>query len=272
MNSKYMWILLAALLPGLVLLNACSDDDNPASSDDGHHMDAVGVAFVMDGDTLVKVTSADVADVVGELEVHEGETLGPILVHFLDDEGNWFRPEHEEDADHSLELRYSSLVASITVDEAEWSFTVEGVEADSSALRVAIIHGDHDDYLSPEIPLIVSHSEGYHTEPVGLYLLADQDTVVVCHANDTVTANLVVPVAGLELECWFFDESAVSFQPEADHNLGITLEDGSLLSVGVDGWNLSLASTGSGTDNMEISLNHGDHSHYTSPQIPVVME
>ncbi len=262
---------LLVLLVSLLMVS-CSDDDNPASDSHSEHMDAVGVALVMDGDTLAMATSADAADVSGGVEVAEGATLGPILVHFLDDEGNWFRPETDEDGDHSLELRYSTLVADITVDTANWSFTVEGVEAESSALRVAILHEDHDDYLSPELPLIVTHSEGYHTEPVGLLLMQDSDTLVCCNANDTVTGTLQVPTAGLAVECWFFDEDGTTFQPDADHYLVANLSDGSLLSVTVDGWNLACSSSAAGSDSLQIRLAHGDHFHYTSPQIPVVMQ
>lgn len=157
MNKLYLAGLPALLLAGMMI--SCSDDDNPAGGNEGAHMDAVGVALVMDGDTLVK---AEGQAITGELELHVGESLGPVLAHSLDDEGLWYRPEFVPDGAHELALSWNGLVCAATINQENWEFTLEGLEEAETALRVRILHEGHDDYVSPELPLHIYLSDAAH--------------------------------------------------------------------------------------------------------------
>jgi hypothetical protein len=153
------FLLSGALALGLALAFTACDHDN---DNDGHarHLEAVGVALVMGADTLAKAASADPLDVEGELQVHEGESLGPILVHFLDESGHWFRPEADPEGDHSLEILHDPSILEVTVDQAQWSFILTGVSAGGAEIVVRILHEGHADYVSPNLPVHVEPAAG----------------------------------------------------------------------------------------------------------------
>ncbi len=257
---------LTLLLAGALFVS-CDDDDNPAS-EHGEHLDAIGVALVMAGDTLVKAEGTTVS---GELEVHEGETLGPLLVHFLSDEGEWFRPDADAGSEYSLDVDANGLVVHVDVNAADWSFTVEGEEEAETVLVIHILHEDHADYTSPELPLHVHHTEGAHGEPVGMRLLdADSTIVLETFADQSVSGELEVPLGTtVMLEAWFVDDEGVVFQPEDDHSLGVTEETGGILGITVTGWNLDLEGLSAGHEHLVFDVLHGGHSHFTSPEVHV---
>jgi len=273
---KHMWpgLLGLALAIGFT---ACDNDDD---DDHGEHLEAVGVALVQDGDTLAMATSADTSDVSGEIHLHEGESRGPILVHFLDDEGHWFRPAEDPDGDHSLEILHNQLLVSVALDAANWAFTITGVEEGETALVVRILHNGHADYVSPELPVHVEHSEGAHGEPVGLRLLAGDSLVVETFANGTLSGVPQVRAGhGLDLSAWFVDGEGAIFQiDEEGHTLGVT-PSGSLLDIlvgedlggGATPWDLRLTGLAAGTDTLVFRVLHDGHAHFASPAIPVAV-
>lgn len=262
---------------GLALgFTACDNDDD---DEHGHHLEAVGVALVMGTDTLVMAATADPAQVEGELHVHEGETTGPVLVHFLDEEGHWFRPEADPDGEHSLEVLHNQLVLSVTVDQETWSFTATGNAEGETEIVVRILHDGHADYVSPSLPVHVEHTEGAHGAPVGMRLKSGGIVLAEAHADNTVTGGLTVAVgAALEVDAWFLDAEGVEFQPGDDHRLGATsghglcaILTGAQISAETSLWTARLTGTGAGEDILEFQILHGDHSHYTSPDIPLTV-
>jgi hypothetical protein len=261
--------LLALFLSTGFLASGCSDDDNPASSDESAHMDAVGVALVMGGDTLVMAATADPTEVSGELELHEGESAGPVLVHFLDDEGHWFRPDADPDGDHTLDIATNELMLSIELDQAEWAFTATGLAEGETAMRVKILHLGHEDYVSPELPVHVIHSDDAHGTPVGMRLFDGDTLLLECFANGTVSSGLELTMSeALSFSTWFVDDEGVVFQPEDDHYLGLSF-NAELIQSSVDGWNVTLTPVAAGDDVLIIDILHEGHSHYTSPQIAI---
>jgi len=261
--------LLALFLSTGFLASGCSDDDNPASSDESAHMDAVGVALVMGGDTLVMAATAEPTEVSGELEVYEGASTGPVLVHFLDDEGHWFRPEADPDGDHTLDIVTNELMASIELDQASWAFTVTGVGEGETAMRVKILHLGHEDYVSPELPVHVIHSDEAHGTPVGMRLMQGDSLLVESFANGTLSGQLdLASFEALTFSAWFVDDEGVVFQPEDDHHLGLTFSSDRVESI-IDGWSVTLTGTDPGDDGLVIDILHDDHIHFTSPLIPI---
>lgn len=276
--SRILTTSALALALALALgFTAC--DDNDDDNDQGHHLEAGGVALVQGTDTLVMAATADPALVVGELHVHEGESVGPLLVHFLDEEGHWFRPEADPDGEHSLKILHNQLVLEVTVDQTEWAFTATGVSEGETEIVVRILHDGHADYVSPNLPVHVEHSDGAHGAPVGMRLMAGEILLAEALANGTATGGLTVPVGGaLQVEAWFVDAEGVVFQPEEDHSLGVTsagnlvsIQTGAQISEGTGPWAAQFTGTSAGQDQLQFQILHDDHSHYNSPDIPLTV-
>ncbi len=148
----------------LLFAVGCSDDDNPAGGDpsDEGHMRAVGVMLIHGTDTLV---TADGTVVTGEIHVHAGDTLGPCAVWFLDPDSGWYHPVEEHttlDHDHELliEAENAAFVNVILGEEVTggdpWSAYFAGLQEGTTAIRVKILHMDHPDYTSPQLPISVT--------------------------------------------------------------------------------------------------------------------
>lgn len=138
---------------GLALgFTACDSDDD---SHDEHHLEAFGVALVMGTDTLVMSTSGEASEVEGRLDLQVGQTRGPVLLHFLDEEGHWFRPEADPDGEHAFALTHDAADFTTTQDADNWSFTATGAAAGASTVVVRVLHEGHDDYVSPALPVLV---------------------------------------------------------------------------------------------------------------------
>jgi hypothetical protein len=256
---------------------ACDNDDD--DDEHGHHLEAVGVALVMGTDTLVMAATADPALVEGELHVHEGESVGPVLVHFLDEEGHWFRPEADPDGGHSLEILHNQLALSVALDQEDWTFTATGVSEGETEIVVRILHDGHADYVSPNLPVHVEHSEGAHGAPVGMRLMSGATVLAEAHASGSVTGGLTVAVgSALQLDAWFVDAEGVLFQPEDDHSLGATSANGfstiltgTQISAETSLWTARISGTNAGGDQLVFQILHDGHSHYTSPDIPLTV-
>ena len=145
-------LAIAVVATGLV---GCSDDDEHAEEE---HLDATGSALVLDGDTLVKAMSGDLADVSGQVSLTLGDTLGPCQVLFLSDEGAWFIPveegEEHEEHEHGLEIRSTGGFSGFG-DAETWQVWFVPSAAGTGNFRLAVLHEGHDDYVSPLFPVQV---------------------------------------------------------------------------------------------------------------------
>lgn len=146
--STYMPRLLCLALA--LAFVAC---DNSDETQDEHHLEAFGVALVSGADTLVRAEGGQAADVSGllSLQVNQARTLA---LHFLDDEGHWFRPEPDPDGEHTCAVDHNGSVQ-VEIDSLNWMVTLTGLQADSSSLRVRVLHLGHDDFVSPDLPLVI---------------------------------------------------------------------------------------------------------------------
>lgn len=144
-----------------------------------------------------------------------------------------------------------------------------------------MLHGDHADYLSPRLPVCVEHSDEHHGAPVGMRLKQNGNILVVADASNNVTENLSVALNDTTqpLEAFFFDADNVEFQPEDDHSLQIVFADGGKATAKTGAevpgnsspWVFTLTGLAAGNDTAVFSILHGDHSHYNSPAISVVV-
>ncbi|MFH0883901.1 MAG: hypothetical protein V2A56_13010 [bacterium] len=156
------WLLGAALIIGVVVLYGCGSNSVTGDKEEGDHLDALGVR-VMDGDT--QLVQADGTDVTGMFACVVGDTTEWLSLLFKNDAGTWFDPSEadsveEVDADHGLVVRFTDPLAEAIVgtftDGTKWHFRVAGVTEGETTARIVITHHDHDDYVSPELPVSVA--------------------------------------------------------------------------------------------------------------------
>ena len=143
-------------LPALCLTLIFAACDDSTTNQDEHHLEAFGVALVQGVDTLLRSTSGNAEEVRGALALQLGQSRGPLLLHFLDEAGHWFRPEADPDGEHSFALDLGATSYGVVVDSLDWSFTATGLQMDSTTLVVRVLHQGHDDYVSPALPVLVT--------------------------------------------------------------------------------------------------------------------
>jgi len=151
MSARYLRAFPALGLSLALTLGSCEKDDD--TSHDEHHLEAFGVALVAGTDTLVRALGGQPEDVSGQLLLTVGQPVD-LALHFLDEEGHWFRPEADPDGEHGFAVDHASSLQA-QLDTLNWNLTLDGLTADSSTITVRVLHLGHDDYVSPALPVIV---------------------------------------------------------------------------------------------------------------------
>lgn len=276
LNIKKITKLFLLFGISLFLVVGCSDDDNNPVHGDDDHFHAVGSKLVVNGEDLIVSDTADSSDVIGVIELEEGEESDHMQVWFLNDENEWYYPGNDPDSysDYQLELVIGN--GDLIDGQVEgWELHLSGMNEGSSWIRVRVKHEDHYGYISPHFRTAIHHHEGAHGEPVGMFLISGTDTLVTTDASGTVTGELSVSVGSStdSITAWFFDEHGESFQPEEDHLLAINIEGtGSVTSSFESAWTFTLSGISSGDAIATFSVLHDGHSHFTSPAVPIHVE
>ncbi|MCB0281644.1 MAG: hypothetical protein KDF60_03615 [Calditrichaeota bacterium] len=150
---KNLLINSIILLTLASFLTNCSDSSVDSHSD---HADAVGMRIVSSGVTIVSYIRDSAVD--GVIEAQAGESSGHMDVEFYDDENDsWFIPE-EDHFTLLIEIG-DTTIADYWQHEGEeggFEFHILGKKAGNTQAVFTIIHDDHPDFVSKEIPLIVS--------------------------------------------------------------------------------------------------------------------
>jgi hypothetical protein len=148
-NKKNLFARTALLLAATATLAGCDGD---GTGPDDHHEEAVGMVITdQNNTTLVSVNAA--RQVTGSLSVAAGAGRH-LSVYFLAEDGDRFQIE-EGDDEHSLDwtVANESIAA---IDAHEGHLDLDGVAAGSTTVVFSIMHGNHSDYDSPAIPIVVT--------------------------------------------------------------------------------------------------------------------
>ncbi len=148
----------AIIIAGVLILSACSKDKNPVEAHDhDEHTKAVGLVIKQGENEVVR---AEKGQVTGALSVKE-RTESPVMQFFLiAEDGDLFQP-----ADEAYLLVWESKAMEIAdliqyVSDGRWGFRVKGFRVGSTAVVFKVKHGDHDDFVSLDIPVIVTSGGG----------------------------------------------------------------------------------------------------------------
>jgi hypothetical protein len=67
-----------------------------------------------------------------------------------------FVPECSADFGLGMTVTEPAIAEATPSDTEKWSFRIRGLQEGSTTLRVAVVHGDHNDFLSLEVPVSVT--------------------------------------------------------------------------------------------------------------------
>ena len=148
-RSTTRWTSRAALVLALAL-TATACEDATGSDDDDHH-EAVGLVITGQNDVVLASVDAQ-RQVTGSLTVPAGEARH-IEVHFLDEDGDRFQLGDDDEHTLGWEVANESVA---TVDAHDGHLDLDGVAAGSTTVVFSVIHGNHSDYDSPAIPIVVT--------------------------------------------------------------------------------------------------------------------
>lgn len=137
-------LLLSALL---VTFSACEDAEH-----EDHH-DIVGVQLKV-GETVLASTNG--TEVTGSISLAAGASTETIYVEFLEPDGEVANSEFDEDVSLGVTIGSAQFATHTLSGSNKWSFTINGVAAGTTTLTVSLRHGGHDDFISREIPVVVT--------------------------------------------------------------------------------------------------------------------
>ena len=138
-----------------LFIASCGDDDNPVDPDHhDEHAEAIGLIVRDSGAEIIRVESGAVT---GEIEVGHGKETALLSVRFIAEDGDLFTPDEDDDYSLGWEIADESIAEVEQHDEdGAWAFHIIGLEEGETTIRLKINHGDHADFVSPEIEIHVS--------------------------------------------------------------------------------------------------------------------
>lgn len=145
-------VTLVLILPALISLSGCNNPADSGEDEHEEHHQPAGAILKMNGAEIVRYENQEVS---GQIEVNAGEETALITLYFLDEHGEEFQPDEPENSLgwHGIETSIAEIVQH--ADDTKWSFHVQGINADSTSVIFELKHGDHADFETAEIPVIV---------------------------------------------------------------------------------------------------------------------
>lgn len=141
---KLILLVLSVVLSSLVLSCSHSHDH------DGDHAEAYGyVLFDQNNIEVLRVQNATPSD---SIRINVDSTSQVFTVKFLDDKNELFTPT---EAELSLKITFGNgAIASETISN-RWNFTVKGISAGTTSMRISLFHDDHADFVAAPVYVVV---------------------------------------------------------------------------------------------------------------------
>ncbi len=145
-------IIYVTLVCASIFYAGCAK--NPVKDHHGEHNEAVGLVILRGNEEWVRYQDGNVT---GSIYVKSGTETPLLSIRFIDEhEGSLFTPA----------VAHSSLawtIADPSIAEAKqnlgddpWSLRIVGKAVGTTSIEIKIMHGDHADFVSLPIPIIVN--------------------------------------------------------------------------------------------------------------------
>ncbi|MCB0730677.1 MAG: hypothetical protein KDC88_06560 [Ignavibacteriae bacterium] len=132
---------------------SCKDDDPITPAED--HFEAIGtVIYDATGALAVSILRGETNDT---LRITNGERSDHFDVKFYDDNENIVDPPNNEHTKLSYEIGDSTFASwwQHEGEEGGFEFHLDGKKVGKTTLQLFIVHENHNDYRSGEIPLVI---------------------------------------------------------------------------------------------------------------------
>ncbi len=131
--------------------------DNPVAPQEPEHLGAEG-CVIKQGD--VEVVRAEKGKVTGGLVVEERVQSPALGFYLIAKDGKLFNPESEEYL-FSWTSKKPDIADAVQYETGgAWNFHVKGFDVGQTSIVFKVLHGDHDDFVSLDIPIQVTPGSG----------------------------------------------------------------------------------------------------------------
>jgi hypothetical protein len=266
---------MPAVLIAVLFIAGCSSEDDPVTPP-ADHFQPEGITILSGVDTLVSYFQGVVRH--GDtLRAPAGNNLSPHWnIRFMDGNRTQITPPATT---HRLGwIIANNAVAEVYRDPGdEWDFHLRGKESGITTITLRVLHGDHADFTTVPIPVLVDSS--IHGEAAGLLILdEDSGDTLVAASSMGVTGALTgqAGVTGDHAVLYFIDAENVRFQPPVPpHSFGFSVADtttATLIPAGAsEPWAFQVEGRTAGSTTLVIRLLSGGITEWVSPTIPVTI-
>ena len=150
MKSTYKLSLISIFILLISFSTSCSKSSTEPMEE---HADAEGLTLTLNGSEVVRV---DEGSVTGSISIPVGTETARITLHFLDHDGEEFTPD---DPDFSLGHSFSNngiIELKQDAGDGTFNFHLDGIATGTTTLTLELLHGDHPDFQSPPITIVVN--------------------------------------------------------------------------------------------------------------------
>ncbi len=141
-------VLLFSLVVALVTVSC-------KKAHDEDHEDVAGFQIFLNNSV---VASQSGTNVTGTITLTQGTTTSAMRVEFRDPDGDVMIISDDDDY-LQVDSSNNNVVTSQLDTSSDWSFTLTGVSAGQANITIKLMHGDHADFESRPIPVVVSAAQ-----------------------------------------------------------------------------------------------------------------
>jgi hypothetical protein len=141
-------VLLFSLFVALVTVSC-------KKAHDEDHEDVAGFQIFLNNSV---VASQSGTNVTGTITLTQGTTTSALRVEFRDPDGDVMIISDDDDY-LQVDSSNNNVVTSQLDASSDWSFTLSGVSAGQANITIKLMHGDHADFESRPIPVVVSAAQ-----------------------------------------------------------------------------------------------------------------
>lgn len=143
-NKLFLSLVLFSILSSTLFITGCGSGHDHGPTPVGIILSAGGSDLaIQEGTTITYPSGASDA-----IEITSGETISPITVTFLMEDGDRFTPDTNEGYSLRFAVSNSSVLSVVHPVTTEWTLSVEAVAAGESTLNFELWHVGHSDFES----------------------------------------------------------------------------------------------------------------------------
>lgn len=156
MSRLFFFIGVSAFV--FSMFTGCSREKNPVSDHDhGEHTRAVGCVIKLNENELVR---AEKNKVTGSLSVKQRTETPAMQFYLIAEDGDLFQPTEQEYV-FAWESKHPEIADIVQYQiDGRWGFRIKGFQAGNTVFIFKVLHGDHADFVSLDIPVTVTSDGG----------------------------------------------------------------------------------------------------------------